>query len=158
MEFVKIETITYGKKHFSFEIELEGLYNINCISGLPINSLDKICELCVLDNHLILLTEDRDLRNGFHPTPFMKDDRNTNNVLAYDLCGNFLWNIGSVVGDIKMPFSSISCVLKSEAEIEYGITFPCISDVLLKCIAGGFTFIIDVSNKTLLSRISGKAK
>lgn len=158
MEFVKIETTTYGNKRFSFEIESEGLYKINCLSGVPIESLDKIYEVCIMDNYLILLTEDRDLRNGFRPTPFIKEDRSENNVLVYDLCGNFLWNIGSVVGDIKMPFDSISCVFKSETEDEYGITLPCVSDVLLKCTAGGFTFIIDTDNKTLLAKISGKAR
>ena len=57
-----------------------------------------------------------------------------------------------------MPFSSISSVLKSEAEIECGVRWPEANNILLKCIAGGFTFIIDVKNEKMLYKIGGKVK
>lgn len=88
----------------------------------------------------------------------MKDDRSDNNIIAYDLRGNFLWNIGSIAGDIKMPFSSVSCVLKSDAEKEFGVKIPGSTDIFLKGIAGGFVFIIDAVNKKMLYKLSGKVK
>lgn len=158
MDFIKIETITQTNKHLAFEIPSEGLYAINCLSGVSIELLDKIYELCIINDYLVLITEDRDLRNGFHPTSFVKDNRCENNVVAFDFNGGFLWNIGSIVGDIKMPFNSISCILKSEAEIEFNVKWPEANDILLRCIAGGFTFIIDVGNKKLLLKLSGNVK
>ncbi len=158
MEFIKIETITHNNKHLAFEISSEGLYNINCLSGLSIESLDKIYEICIIYDCLVLITEDRILRNGFNPIPFTSENRCENNVVAFNSDGVFLWNIGSIVGDIKMPFSSISSVLKSEAEIECGVRWPEANNILLKCIAGGFTFIIDVKNEKMLYKIGGKVK
>lgn len=158
MEFVTIETITSGNKRCVFTIGTEGLYNINCISGIQIELLDKISRICIMDNYIILKTEDRDFRNGIWPVPFLKDERIENNVLVYDLNGNFLWNIGEVVGDIKMAFDNISCMFKSDAEKEFEEDFSNTSDILLECIAAGFTFIVDVGNKKLVSRVSGRVK
>lgn len=158
MGYIKIETVTSIKDRFSFEIESDGLYKINFLSGLAVESLDKICEICIFHNILVLRTEDRDFRNGFQHVSFLKDDRSENNIIAYDLCGSFLWNIGSIVGDIKMPFSSVSCVLKADVEKDFGVTVPGSADVLLKCIAGGFIFIVDAINKKMLYKFSGKVK
>ncbi len=120
---------------------------------------DDSCELfccCACNDLLVLRTEERDFRSG--NAPFVKDDRRENNILVYNWQGVFLWNIGSVVGDIKMAFSSVSCISREAAENEFGITLPEASDTLLKCIAGGFTFIIDVINKKMLYKVSGKVK
>lgn len=158
MGFIRIETVTCINKRFAFEIESEGLHKINCLSGLAIESPDKIYEICIMNDVLAVRTEDRDFRNGFQHVSFVKEDRSENNILVYDWHGTFLWNIGSVVGDIKMPFSSVSCILKAEAENEFGITLPQDTDTLLKCIAGGFTFIIDAINKKMLYKTSGQVK
>jgi hypothetical protein len=106
----------------------------------------------------VIKTEDRDFRNGFQVVPFVKDEREENNVLAYDWEGNFLWNVGSIVGDIKMPFSNISHISKKEAEKDFGVIIPEDVGILLKCIAGGFIFIIDATNRKMLYKISGKVK
>ena len=158
MGYIKIETVTSNKERFAFEIEYDGLYKINCLSGLAVESPDKICEICIFHNIFVLRTEDKDFRTGFQHVSFLKDDRSENNVLAYDLRGNFLWNIGSIVGDIKMPFSSVSCVLKADAEKEFGVKIPGSTDIFLKGIAGGFVFIIDAVNKKMLYKLSGKVK
>ena len=158
MGYIKIETVTCNNERFAFEIESDGLYKINCLSGLAVESLDKICEICIFHNILVLRTEDRDFRNGFQHIPFLKDDRSENNILAYDLHGNFLWNIGSIVGDIKMAFSSVSCVFNADAEKDFGITMPGDTEILLKCIAGGFIFIVDALNNKMLYKLSGKVK
>lgn len=158
MGYIKIETVTNSKDRFAFEIESDGLYKINSLSGLAVESPDKICEICIFHNILVLRTEDRDFRNGFQHVSFLKDDRSENNIIAYDLRGNFLWNIGSIVGDIKMPFSSVSCVLKADAEKDFGVTIPDGADVLLKCIAGGFIFIVDAINNKILYKLSGKVR
>ena len=153
MGYVTIRTLTYGKNWVSFDIESQGLYKIHCLSGVPIESLDKILQVCITDKNFILLTEDRDFRDGALTAPWVKDDRSTNNVWVYDINGTLLWNIGSIVGDIKMAFDGIGCAFKSEAELEYGHKFPSASEVLLIGIAAGLTFIIDVDNKTLLAKI-----
>lgn len=158
MGYVKIEMVTSNNKRFAFEMETEGLYKINSLSGLPIESLDKIYEICIFYDLLVITTEDRDFRCGSQPYPFIKNDRSENNVLAFDFHGNFLWNIGSIVGDIKMAFDSVTCVLKTEAEKEYGIEITSDTEILLRCIALGFTFIIDPVNKKLLYRVAGKVK
>lgn len=158
MGYIKVETVTSTKDRFAFEIESDGLYKINSLVGLAVESLDKIYEICIFRNILVLRTEDRDFRNGFQHGSFLKDDRRENNIIAYDLRGNFLWNIGSIVGDIKMPFSSISCILKADAEKDFGVTMPGGTDVLLKCIAGGFIFIVDAINNKMLYKLSGKVK
>ena len=158
MGYIKIETVTSSKERFAFEIESDGLYRINCLSGLAVESLDQICEICIFYNILVIRTEDRDFRNGSQQAPLLKDDRSVNNILAYDFHGNFLWNIGSIVGDIKMAFSSVSCVLKADAEKDLGITIPGDTEILLKCIAGGFVFIVDAISNKMLYKLSGKVK
>ena len=158
MGYIRIETVTNGGERFTFEIESDGLYKINCLSGISVESPDKICEICIFSGILAVRTEDRDLRNGPQNASFLKDDRSENNVSAFDLHGNFLWNIGSITGDIKMPFDSVSCVFLHDAEKESGVSFPGASDVLLRCVSGGFTFIIDAVNKQMLYKISGRVK
>lgn len=155
--FVRIEAITKGDKKFSSEIETDGLYTLNCSSGVKIELLDKICQICISDDVVLIRTEDRDFRNGCRCAQFIKDDRLENNVVAFDLQGNKLWNIGEIVGDVKMAFDSISYITSADAEREYGIkTKP--THNLFKCICAGFIFIIDASDRELLLKLSGKVK
>ncbi len=156
--YISVHTITNGNKRITFEIESEGLYKIHCSSGLCIEVPDMICQICILDDYFIIETEDRDFRNGIRPVPFRKDDRSENNVLAFDSKGNFLWNIGSIVGDIKLAFDNIYCIFKSEAKDVFGITQPDIPDVLLHCTAAGWTFIIDIEKRKLLRKIGGMVR
>ena len=155
--FVKIDAITKGDKKFSSEIETEGLYTLNCSSGVKIELLDKICQICISDDVVVIRTEDREFRNGCQCAPFVKDDRLENNVIAFDLQGNKLWNIGEIVGDVKMAFDSISYITSADAEREFGIKTEQTHN-LFKCICAGFIFIIDASNRELLLKLSGKVK
>ena len=157
MEFVRIEVITANEKKFSSEIETEGLYTINCALGAKIELLDKICDICISDEIILLRTEDRDFRNGCLSAPFVKDNREENNINAFDWQGNHLWNIGELVGDIKMAFDGITHITSDEANREFGIIAEPTSN-LYKCISGGFIFIIDVNSRKLLLKEPGRAK
>ena len=157
MGYTRIETvITNGEKTW-IEIATDGLYEIVCPSGKSIIMLDKISDICFCEELLVLRTEDRDSRNGSKYASFIKDNREVNNIDVFDRDGNHLWNIGEVVGDIKMAFDGITHMTALEVEREYGVS--CASDpCLFKCIAGGITYIIDGRNKKCLCRVMGKAK
>ena len=157
MEYVRIETITKNEKKFSLEIETAGLYTINFPSGEKIESPDKICEICILDEIFLIRTEDRDFRNGCQSATFVKDNREENNINAFDWQGNHLWNIGELVGDIKMAFDGITHITSDEVKRDFGITCDPVCN-LFKCVSGGFVFILDVTNKKLLLKLSGRAK
>ncbi len=158
MGFIRIDISTDEDKKLSLEIESEGIYRISCLTKVPIETLDKIWQICILEDIIVIKTEDRDFRNGCQSAPFIKDERVENNIMAYDWKGNFLWNIGEIVGDIKMSFSNVRRISKKEAEDYYGVTIPQESNVLIECIALGFAFIIDVTHRKMLYKISGKVK
>ena len=160
MGFIRIETVIDVDNKFSCEIESEGLYTINCLpSTNHIKSLDKIHEICIANGLLIILTEDRDFRDGFSDAvPFMKENRKENNINAYDWNGNHLWNIGDLVGDIKMAFAGITYISPMEVERECSMKLYNQSKNLFKCVAGGWTFIIDASKKEIVYKTVGKVK
>jgi len=155
--FVKIEAITNGNKKFLSEIETDGLYTLNCSSGVKIELLDKICQICISNDVVLIRTEDRDFRNGCQCAQFIKDDRLENNVVAFDLQGNKLWNIGEIVGDIKMAFDSITHITSADAEREFGIKTDATHN-LFKCICAGFVYIIDANDRKSLLKLSGKVR
>ncbi len=158
MGFIKIETMIGGNEKISFGIESEGLYKINCYSGQLFESLDRISEICIINNLFVVRTEDRDFRNGAQHAPIEKDERRENNVWIYDYYGSFKWNIASVLGDIKMAIDNISCISKENAEKEFCIELPKESESLIKCTVRGMTYIIDVVNKKLLYKVAGRVK
>lgn len=158
MGFVRIETVTSKDKKFSMQIESAGLYAINSSLGKNIEFLDKISDICITDELLLVRTEDRDFRICCQSAPFVKDNREENNVNAYDWQGNHLWNIGDLVGDIKMAFDGITYITPSEAKREFGIRPKLKGQCLFRCVSGGFMFVIDAANKEMLCKVSGKAK
>lgn len=157
MGFVKIETIN-GDKKFMMEIESDSLYAINCLFGKKVEFLDRIREICIAEEVILVRTEDRDFRDGRQTAPWLKDNREENNVNAFDWQGNHLWNIGELVGDIKMQFDGITHITPIEAKHEYEIRPKMKSQCLFSCVSGGFVFIIDALNKKMLCKISGKVK
>ena len=167
MSFVRIEVITKGNKKFSSEIETNNSYSINCSSGETIKFLDKIllgtnscfytCDVCISDGIMLVRTEDRDFRSGCQNVPFIKDNREKNNIDAFDWQGTHLWNIGDIVGDIKMAFDGITYITSEEAQLEFQVVAES-SHELFRCIAGGFVFVIDATAHKLLCKVSGKAK
>ncbi len=155
MGYIKIEILTHGKK-LSFEIEAKELYRLYC-PFRTIETSDKILSVHMTEDMIILHTEDRDFRSGALQVPWLKDERRINNIDAYDRDGNHLWNIGDIVGDIKMSFQG--CLLRSTAELldedelNAEISY---SENLLVCFAGGFRFIIDPVHQTVVSKTNGK--
>ncbi len=158
MGFVRIETVTNKSKKFSMEIESAGLYTINCLWGRDVEFLDKVLDICITDDFLLVRTEDRDFRNGAQSAPWVKDNCEENNINAFDWKGNHLWNIGELVGDIKMAFDGITHITPTEAKQEYGIRVKKNTQSLFSCISGGFVFIIDAQRKKMIYKASGKAK
>lgn len=157
MEFIRIETVTKDGKKFSSEIETEGLYKLNCTFGKSIEMLDKITVVCISDGILLIRTEDRDFRDGRQTAPIIKDNRKENNINAFDYQGNHLWNIGEIVGDIKMQFDGITHLSFEEAKNLYRVICKPTSN-LFKCISEGFVFIIDANDKKLLLKVPSGAK
>ena len=157
MGFVTVESVINKNKHFTMQIESSGLYQLNC--GLCKNLLfpDKVLKLSIADDILIVLTEDRDFRNGSVHAPILKDDRRINNIDAYDWQGNHLWNIGDLVGDIKMQFNWMNHISATDARKHYGVRCAP-SSSLFACIAEGFVYIIDAKRQLLLYKISGKIR
>ena len=108
MIYTRIETIMANGNKSWMEIATEGLYEMVCPSGKKIVVPDKICNIIICDAFLVLRTEDRDFRNGRSYASFVKDNREVNNIDAFDWQGNHLWNIGEIVGDVKMAFDDFS--------------------------------------------------
>lgn len=154
MGSVKIETINRDKK-FMMEIESDNLYAINCLSGKNVAFLDRIREICIAEGIILIRTEDRDFRNGCQSAPFVKDNREENNIHAFDWQGNHLWNIGELVGDIKMAFDGITHITPSEANSQFGIRLKRNAQGLFMCVSGGLVFIIDAFNKKMLCKVTG---
>ncbi len=156
MGFIKVETMLDGDKRFAFEIESAGIYQVNCLSRTPIETLDKIYQICIVRDMVIIRTEDRDFRNGRLFASWQKDNRMENNILAYDWQGTKLWNIGEIVGDIKEAFLGFSAISHKQVAEEFGIELPDGAGQLLRCHAGCRAFIIDATNKSLIYKYSGK--
>lgn len=157
MGTVRIESINKDKK-FEMEIESDSLYAINCLAGKNVELLDIIREICIAEDIILIRTEDRDFRNGCQSASYIKDNREENNVNAYDWQGNHLWNIGELVGDIKMAFDSITYITSSEAISKFRINPMLNARCLFRCVSGGFAFFIDAKNKKVLCKAVGKAR
>ena len=156
MGTVKIESATRDKK-FIMELESDNLCAINCLAG-KVEFLDTIRDICIAEEIILIRTEDRDYRNGCLIAPFVKNNREENNVNAYDWAGNHLWNIGELVGDIKMAFDGISHITPAEAKREFGIKVKRNARCLFRCVAGGFVFVIDAESRKMLCKAAGRAK
>lgn len=155
MGFVKVET-QIGEKKLSFEIESNGLYQINCLSYV-INKPDKIIEILITDDIIFILTEDRDFRLGALQAPIYKNERRNNNLDAYDWKGQHLWNIGDIVGDIKTNFTGATLTTNKNLVIEKIVDVHNeYSANILICFAGAYRYIIDPKNKTIISKTNGK--
>ena len=81
---------------------------------------------------------------------WIKDKREINNVDAYDHNGNHLWNIGKIIGDIKMQIDGISHITAEQAMNGYGIAVGVNQNDLFSCTAGGYLLIVDGNEQKLL--------
>lgn len=139
MYWVTIETIMGDGHKYYFDIESEGLYRINPNwSGRILDFSDKITKICITEDMLVIQTQDRDFRDGRQTASWMKDNRQINNVDAYDHNGNHLWNIGSIIGDIKMQIDGFSYITADQAKNKYGVEVQRNQKNLFCCTAGGF--------------------
>ena len=157
MGHVTVETVINKNKKFIMEIESSGLHQINCSLCKILAFPDKVLKISIADDILLVLTEDRDFRNGSDHAPILKDNRRINNIDAYDWHGNHLWNIGDLVGDIKMQFSWMNHISATDIKKYYGVRCAP-SSSLYACIAEGFVYIIDARKQLLLSKITGKIR
>lgn len=150
-----VETvIANGKKRV--HIRTEGANEIS-FDFLPIKTLDRITYIGICDDFVVIKTVDRDFRNGNLVAPWIKDDRTINNVDAYTLKGEHLWNIGEIIGDIKAQIDNISFIDTTEAKREFGVRAEK-NARLLHCTALGWTFIIDAVNRKQLCKVGGRVK
>lgn len=153
-----IETIIGDWKKYYFDIESEGLYRINPNwTGRILDFPDKITKICITEDMLVIQTQDRDFRDGCQSASWVKDNRQINNVDAYDHNGNHLWNIGSIIGDIKIQIDGFSYITADQAKIKYGVEVHNRKN-LFCCTAGGFLMIIDGTQQKMLLEKAGMVK
>lgn len=155
MGWIKVE-VQIDTQKLAFEIESSGVYQLNSLYHV-IKLQDRISDIFVLKDMIIIRTEDRDFRYGTTNVPFVKDDRRINNIDAYDWSGKHLWNIGDIVGDIQMAFSGGS--LTTSASVQLHGNLPVADDYsfdLFYCIAGGYRFLIDPVHRRVLEKTCGK--
>ena len=149
--WVTIETVLGNGRHYIIDMESDGLYKLNPNwTGNILEFKDKICKMIVTDDLLIIRTEDRDFRDGSQSASWIKDNREINNVDAYDHNGNHLWNIGEIIGDIKMQIDAISHITAEQAIDDYGIAVGVNQNDLFSCTAGGYLLIVDGKEQKLL--------
>lgn len=153
--WIKVETQIEAQK-LAFEIESSGLYQLYGLQHI-IELQDKICNIYILKDMIIIRAEDRDFRYGAKTAPFYKDNRQINNIDAYDWQGNHLWNIGDIVGDIKRAFDGGGLTTKASVQQDNRLldVGDCSSD-LFYCIADARRFLIDPIQKSILEIKCGK--
>ncbi len=149
MGAVELEVVIGEESRFWGEFPSEGL-NDFIFSQKHVQSLDKIWKILIAKDIVVIKTEDRDFRNGAQFAPIEKDDRSENNICAYDWDGNFLWNIGQIVGDIKLQFDGFAFISHASAQEEYQLVLSEDCGTLIRCIACAWVFIVDVTNRRLL--------
>lgn len=137
--------VLFNKKLLNISADIPWVEKL-CLCSHTIDKSEKVYEISITKDIVIITTE------------YVTGEILTNNINAYDWDGNFLWNIGDIVGDIKMAFDCVSCVFKKNAEKDLGIAISCETDILLECVAGGFIFIVDAINKKLLYKLSDRVK
>lgn len=155
--WIGIEVVAAKQARHYYEIPHNGLKILNCTDCKTIEMQDNICRIVFTDELILIRTEDRDFRDGRQQADWIKDNREENNIYCFDTKGNLLWNIGEIVGDIKMAFDCIYHITPGNARKLYG-KFVRPSKYLFHCSAGGFGFLIDAKKKKLLIKKSGMAR
>ncbi len=150
--------IKMDDKTLKYETDADGLYQFG-LSDRTIKLDDKIYIMLITKDMIIINTEDRDFRNGAKLAECIKDERRINNIDAYDWNGKHLWNIGEIIGDIKMALDGCWITNGKELVADGKLKSYNGSDIdLLACYALGFLYIVDPINRRLIERVSGKIK
>lgn len=148
--------IQFNGKSITFQIEANKLYNLNCLD-FTINKLDRIYNINIIENMIILITSDKNFRDG-RKYSFIDDekDRQINNIDAYDWHGNHIWNIGDIVGNIQKSFSNIELCTKEQLikKNKYIIPNNCSFDLCI-CYAWDELYIIDPLLKKVIIHEKG---
>ncbi len=158
MGFIQIETMITGQ-HTKMELYTDGIYEVN-FENFKIESLDKIWGLFVLQDMIIIKKSDRAFRQGIVIADLTNVDRRQNNLEAYDKKGNFLWNIGDIIGDIRCPIANC-CLITAEKALlnQYILNYSYDSNAALLYLSDyARIFIVDPVNRELLATIYGKMK
>ena len=152
--WIGIEVVNADQTSNYYEFPHNGLKILNCTAGKSLEMLDNICGIVFTDELILIRTEDRDFRDGRKQADWIKDNREENNIYCFDIKGNLLWNIGEVVGDIKMAFDGMYHITPRNAKKLYG-KFVMPTRYLFHCIAGDFGFLIDGKKQKLICKKSG---
>ncbi len=128
------------------------------INDAFLDSLDKICEISITKDLVIITTEDPDFRNGAKCVPIMKENRRENNITAYDWQGNRVWNIADIVGDIKMSFfgGSVCTIETLKNTVGFDERLVPEGHDLFTCVAEGFLFVVDLTDAKVLQTLHAK--
>lgn len=157
--WVTIETRLGNGKRFLMDVETQGLFKINPNwTGKRLEFKDRIMKICVTDDMIVIQTTDRDLRSGQTSSLWIKDNREINNVDAYDHDGKHLWNIGSIIGDIKMQIDSVYHITAHEAKKMFGIKVSRCQKNLFSCTAGEYLMVIDGVQQKMLFKKAGMVR
>lgn len=141
-------------KRVSFSIAGAEYNKRLAMSAHILESPDNIYQISVSKDYLIVTAEDPDVRDQI-PQPMVKRDRSINNINAYDWKGNHMWNIGEIVGDIRVPFFGGSVTTKDV--IMRDVDDPseiCDDHEYFYCIgADDHRYIIDLTEKKLIGKV-----
>ncbi len=125
----------------------------------PLQSPDRITELNITKELVIVTTEDPDFRGGAQIAPWEKEaPLAVNNIQAYDWQGNPRWNIADIVGQIPYSFQGCSVnAIQQLSQINGVDTSRCDpTHAYLTAHACGFLYLIDLQEGKLVQRISEK--
>ncbi len=149
--------VIIDNKALLLQLDISELKKMHINEGF-LDSLDKICEISITKDLVIVTTEDPDFRSGATQVPTMKESRRENNITAYDWQGNRVWNIADIVGDIKMAFLGGSVCTIEALRNTVGFDEELVPEGhdLYTCVAGGFLFIIDLTDTKVLQTLHAK--
>ena len=128
------------------------------MSGNILESPDIIYDIAVTKDYIIVTTESLGVRN--HMLKHLdKCDCPINNINAYDWKGNHMWNIGEIVGDIRVPFCG-GTVTTKELLVDHAVvdTTRINDDHELYCGTSrdSYLYIIDLTEKKLVQKVQTK--
>ena len=72
--------------------------------------------------------------------------------------GNHLWNIGSIIGDIRMQIDGFCHITADEAVKNFGIEVSPEQKNLFSCTSGGYLMVIDGTDQKLLLKVADAAR
>lgn len=150
-------SILVDNKVLRLQLDVSELKKMHINDGF-LDSLDKIYEISITKDLVIVTTEDPDFRNGAKCVPIMKESRRENNITAYDWRGNRVWNIADMVGDLKMSFlgGSVCTIETLKNAVGFDERLVPEGHDLFTCVAEGFLFVIDLTDAKVLQTLHAK--